>query len=62
MLKEIIQGVQETEIGDKNLVIVCATAIALVAMSLMGESALGLAANVVSGLFGVAVGKTFSKP
>jgi len=48
----------EMEINDKNLVIVCATAIALVAVGILGEPALGLAANVVSGMFGVAVGKT----
>lgn len=57
MLKTLIDGVNASTVDDKNLVVVCATAIAVIGMALMGEPALGLAANVVSGLFGVAVGK-----
>lgn len=53
MLKEIL----DVEISDKNLVIVCATVIAMTAINLLGVESLGVVGNVISGMFGVAVGK-----
>jgi hypothetical protein len=48
-------------IDDKYMVIVCATLIAGLAMFLLpNEGAMQIAGNVVSGLFGVAVGRSMT--
>ena len=50
------------EVDDKNLVIVAAAAIALVGLfQLEPDSAASLANSIVSGLFGVAVGRATAK-
>ena len=47
--------------NDKGLVIVCAFLLAMTSLILLGVDGLPIVGNVVSGLFGVAVGKTLTK-
>lgn len=45
-------------IDDKSLVIICTTILALAAMGWMGMEAKEIVTNVVSGLMGIAVGRS----
>ena len=47
--------------NDKGLVIVCATLLGMTSLVLLGAEGLTVVGNVISGLFGVAVGKSLSK-
>jgi hypothetical protein len=49
------------EINDKNLVILCATILAVVCVITLGADALGVVGNALTGMFGVAVGKALNK-
>lgn len=44
--------------NDKGLVIVCATLLAMTSLILLGAEGLTIVGNVISGLFGVAIGKS----
>ena len=46
---------------DKTLVVVCATVIAIVCIFAMPDQAQNIVGNVVTGLFGVAVGKALNE-
>jgi hypothetical protein len=46
---------------DKDLVILAVFAMSVIAMLMMGESALSMVDNALTGLFGVAVGKATAK-
>ena len=46
---------------DKGLVIVCATLLGMTSLVLLGVEGLSVVGNVISGLFGVAVGRSLSK-
>lgn len=48
-------------VDDKGLVIICATLLGMTALVLLGVEGMTIAGNVISGLFGVAVGRAFSK-
>lgn len=52
-LKEIVD--------DKSLVIVCTTALAFGAMFFLGAEGKEIISNVVTGLMGIAVGKTMTQ-